>query len=168
MDWKKCELIANVLANPPSSTYANTENYYKLICPQLLQLLQSDRSFVQIIACASIRAVTERSLILSRRYLLDVIMMPFIRLADKAEEEQALGITEDELDECVKTLYKVFVIGNDPSIVFLSHLERVMLVVLELHLSITFGVSHLKDPVRQLVNRFLKHSDRATSILALR
>ena len=46
-----------------------------------------------MIVCASIKAVSERSLILSRRYLLDVIMDPLIKLADK-DENIGLAVTE--------------------------------------------------------------------------
>merc|ERR1719187_177192 len=42
------------------------------------------------------------------------------------------------------------------------------MVLLRLHLSITFGVSHLREPVSQLINRFLKHSDRPTTLMVLR
>ena len=61
-----------------------------------------------MIACASIKAVSERSLILSRRYLLDVIMDPFIRLADK-DEKVGLAVTEQVLDFLT---FNVLQVGN--------------------------------------------------------
>jgi hypothetical protein len=77
--------------------------------------------------------------------------------------------TEQELDDCLKTLYKIFVIGNDPSMMFLAHLGPVILLLLELHSAIVLaGVSHLVGPVKQLVQRYLKHADRATAVGTLR
>ena len=50
----------------------------------------------------------------------------------------------------MKSLFKIFVIGTDPCVIFLSNLDRVILLLLEVHASITFGVSHLRDPVKQV------------------
>lgn len=168
MDWKKFGLVASVLASPPSSSYANQEAYYAAICPQLLELLNHDEKVYQMMACSAIRAVTERSIILSRRYLLDVLMKPLISLCDGEDVNEALSITEEGLDDCIKSLYKVFVIGNDPSIMFLNHLEVVIMVLLHLHMRITFGVSHLKNPISEIINRFLKHEDKTTALMVLR
>jgi len=168
MDWQKVGLVATVLGNPPEGNYASVEKYYELICPQIIEILnnQTDKVY-QMIACASIKAVSERSLILSRRYLLDVIMDPFIRLADK-DEKVGLAVTEQELDDCLKSLFKIFVIGTDPCVIFLSNLDRVILLLLEVHASITFGVSHLRDPVKQIIIRYLKHMSSETTLDVVR
>jgi hypothetical protein len=166
MDWQKISLVAGVLGNPPKGSYASTENYYKQICPQILDLLNHEDKVYQMIACASIKTVAERSLILSRRYLLDVLMDPFIRLTEK--EEIGLAVTEQELDDCTKSLFKVFVIGTDPDLMFLMHLEIIILILLELHAKIAFSVSHLRDPVKQLLVRYLKHLDTGTAVTVLR
>jgi hypothetical protein len=176
MDWTKIELIANVLASPPQGNYASVEKYYSLVCPQVLRLVEDgeDKIF-QMIACAAVKTMTERSLILSRRYILDRLLAPILLLAEGAEKEAkdaqaefALP-TEAELDSCLKTLYKVFVIGNDPSMMFVAHLEPIVLILLELHAAIVFrGTSHLIGPVKQLVQRYLKLSDRSTTVATLR
>eukprot|EP00091_Calanus_sinicus_P000294 TRINITY_DN10221_c0_g1_i1.p1 TRINITY_DN10221_c0_g1~~TRINITY_DN10221_c0_g1_i1.p1 ORF type:complete len:412 (+),score=124.92 TRINITY_DN10221_c0_g1_i1:213-1448(+) len=93
-------------------------------------------------------------------------MEPFTRLT--GEETDALAVTEKELDDCIKNLVKVFVLGNDPSLMFVTHLEPIIIILLNLHMTITFGVSHLRDPVKQIVERYLKYSDRSTSLLMLR
>ena len=55
----------------------------------------------------------------------------------------------------MKSLFKIFVIGTDPCVIFLSNLDRVILLLLEVHASITFGVSHLRDPVKQVKGLFV-------------
>jgi len=165
-DWKKIGLIGNVLGNPPHGNYHETEVYYSKVCPQLIDLLDSEESTVSMIASMGIKTAAERSLILGRRYLLDVLMEPFIKLT--GEYEDALTLSEKELDDCIKNLLKVFVLGNDPSLMFVTHLEPVIIILLNLHMTITFGVSHLRDPVKQLVERYLKYSDRSTSLVMLR
>jgi len=168
MDWQKIGLVATVLGNPPEGNYASVEKYYQQICPQIIEILykQEDKVY-QMIACASIKTVTERSLILSRRYLLDVIMQPFINLAEK-HDKVGLAVTEQELDDGLKSLFKIFVIGTDPCVMFLANLEKIILVLLEVHATITFGVSHLKDPVKQIISRYMKHMDSDTLLTVVR
>jgi len=165
-DWKKIGLIADVLGNPPHGNYKETEQYYGKVCPQLLELLDSTETTVSMIACYSIKTAAERSLILSRRFLLDPLTEPFTRLT--GEFKDALAVTEKELDDCIKNLFKIFVIGNDPTLMFVTHLEPIIIILMNLHMSITFGASHLRDPVKQIVERYLKYSDRSTSLLMLR
>jgi hypothetical protein len=166
MDWQKISLVAGVLGNPPKGSYSSTENYYQLICPQILDLLNHEDKVYQMIACASIKTVAERSLILSRRYLLDFLMDPFTRLTES--EEKGLEVTELELDDCLKSLFKIFVIGNDPCLMFLMHLEPIILLLLELHTKIAFSPSHLRYPVKQILLRYLKHLDTSTAVNVLR
>ena len=179
IDWTKVELVANVLASPPEGNYASIETYYAQVCPQILRLIaDSEDKIFQMVACAAVRTMAERSLILSRRYLLDNLMAPFLELAATDDDDNGEKTAndaekklpnEEELDGCLKTLYKVFVIGNDPSMMFVSHLSPIILLLLELHAAIVFaGVSHLVGPVKQLVQRYLKHSDRATAVATLR
>ena len=72
MDWKQvgCHLfqdqtcysfpsqvniVAEVLGSPPQAKFSDTEEYYKLVCPQLLEMLASEESVVSMIACSSIK-----------------------------------------------------------------------------------------------------------------
>jgi len=163
MDWHKVNLVATVLGNPPEGNYASIEQYYAKICPQILALVEDRQDKVyQMIGCAAIKTVTERSLILSRRYLLDVLMEPLLKLADT--EAVGLTVTEQEIDDCLKALYKIFVIGCDPDLMFLANLENVILILLEIHTSIALGISHLRDPVKQMVQRYLKHVSSETAL----
>ena len=78
-DLQRFVIIATVISNPPSTgKYADLEQYYALICPQILQMLEkedlSENKVYHLIACHCIKALTERSLILSRRYLLGKIL----------------------------------------------------------------------------------------------
>ena len=55
VDWKQVNLVAEVLGNPPQGRYHDTERYYSLVCPQLLDMLASNESPVAMIACSSIK-----------------------------------------------------------------------------------------------------------------
>merc|ERR1711936_1354469 len=166
MDWKQVNIVAEVLGSPPQGKFSDTEEYYKLVCPQLLEMLASEESVVSMIACSSIKAVAERSLTLSRRHLLDPLLSPLSALG--GSEDEAVAVSEQTLDDCIKNVFKVFVLGNDPNLMFVSHLEPVILILMNLFLSLAFGVSHLKSPVKQLVERYLHHSTTSTALAIIR
>ena len=48
-------IVAEVLGSPPQGKFSDTEEYYKLVCPQLLEMLASEESVVSMIACSSIK-----------------------------------------------------------------------------------------------------------------
>ena len=48
-------IVAEVLGSPPQAKFSDTEEYYKLVCPQLLEMLASEESVVSMIACSSIK-----------------------------------------------------------------------------------------------------------------
>ena len=110
--------------------------------------------------------MAERSLTLSRRHLLDPLLSPLNALA--GSEEEATAVSEQVLDDCIKNIFKVFVLGNDPNLMFVTHLEPVILILMNLFLSLAFGVSHLKSPVKQLVERYLHHSTTSTALAIIR
>jgi hypothetical protein len=79
----------------------------------------TDTKTYHMIAAACARSLTERSLILTRRYLLGSLMEPLTKLC-ASEIEGATSqvvVSEEELDKCIEKLHLLFVIGNDPSLV---------------------------------------------------
>ena len=72
-----------------------------------------------MIAAACARSLTERSLILTRRYLLGSLMDPLSRLCQPEIEglTSEVVVSEEELEDCIRKLHLLFVVGNDPSLV---------------------------------------------------
>jgi hypothetical protein len=100
--------------------------------------------------------------------LLDVMMGPLLRCCDATQPSVGEIVSEEDLEHCLLTLHKVFVIGNDPSPPTLIHLEPVVLTLLELHCQITFGISFLKRQVKELLQRYLKCCTNSHTITAIR
>ncbi len=172
-DIQRFTVIASVISNPPSTgKYKDLEEYFKLVCPQVLSILDqedlSEKKIYHMIACHCIRSLTERSLILSRRYLLGELLEPLLRLTKDLPEETEEVVSEEEMDKCLQRLHLCFVMVNDPSFMLLSHLQPVILVLLELHCRINFGVSHLRGTVEELVQRFLRWSSKNMAISTLK
>ena len=99
-----------------------------LVSPQILSIFDredsSESKVYHMIACHCIRSLTERSLILSRRYLLSELLDPLMRLcSDDIKEEREIIVSEDEMDVCIKRLHLCFVSVNDPSMVFIRHVH---------------------------------------------
>ena len=178
-DMQKYVIIANVISNPPSTgKYAHLDEYFKLICQQILAILQKKNDPSQVyhtIACHCIRALTERSLILSRKYLLEPLFEPLIRLFSQqcqkfedVNQDSGAIISENELENCIEKIHLCFVVINDPSLMFVRHLDRIIMALMELHCRISLGVSHLRKPVEDLVKRYLKWSSQSVSLAAIR
>ena len=135
---QKAVIVAAVISNPPKTgKYADLEKYFQLVCPQILSIIDandaSESKAYHLIACHCIKSLTERSLILSRRYLLNVLLEPLTRLCEDQEEEKEVMVTEKELELCMQRLVMCFVDLNDPSMIFISHLQPAIMVLLELH-----------------------------------
>ena len=128
-DVQRYAVIASVISNPPSTgKYSDLEEYFRLVSPQILSILDredsSESKVYHMIACHCIRSLTERSLILSRRYLLSELLDPLMRLcSDEIKEEREIIVSEDEIDLCIKRLHLCFVSVNDPSMVFIRHVH---------------------------------------------
>ncbi len=173
MKTQKHKVVASVLASPPQTGYQSIEEYYANICPQLLDLISpceagedEESREIRAVACQCVRSISERSLILSRRYLFDVAMAPMLKLSDKNVTELP---TEEEIGQCVSLLHVMFVaISVDPSPLFCGHLDPCIPALLELHCSICFGVSHLRGPVKDLLEKYLRTSSRFDAVAALR
>ena len=118
---------------------------------------ESETRQFHLVACACVKAVCERSLILSRRHLLDKLLEPLTRLTKKdstdTKKEGETIVTEQEMGECVRKLHLVFVAGSAPSASFLEHLAPAVAPLLEMHCALTFGVSHLRKAVEEIVTR---------------
>eukprot|EP00096_Caligus_rogercresseyi_P011028 TRINITY_DN4207_c0_g1_i2.p1 TRINITY_DN4207_c0_g1~~TRINITY_DN4207_c0_g1_i2.p1 ORF type:complete len:978 (+),score=245.92 TRINITY_DN4207_c0_g1_i2:190-3123(+) len=168
-DDKKAKIIASVLANPPSTySYGDTEHYYELLCPQVIHILKNGSPTYKKIACEVIRSISERSLTLSRRHLFAVLLDPLLPLTKETSPEVAQLPSEETLSQSIETLHFLFVLGMDPCITFLGHLEPAIDVLLNLHCSVTFGVSHLRNPVQELLVRYLKYSTQEHSLSVLK
>ena len=75
---------------------------------------------------------------------------------------------EDELHSCIEQLYIIFVLTNEPLIMFLGILRPIILSLLYVHCKICFGESHLRRKVEKLIVRFLKYSSPTLSMKVLR
>lgn len=193
-DVRKYQVIAHVISHPPSTTgrYSDLDAYFELVAPQVLSILDridpTDTKMYHMIACATIRAMAERSLPLSKRHVFEPLMGPLLRLC--VPDEKAKGVFrtsaetfapkasggmdvqtmlgEQDLSECIRRMHLVFVTGSDPCLSLLEHLRPVILVLMHLHCRICFGVSHIRKPVQDLVERFLKHSCGDLPLRAMR
>ena len=72
-----------------SGHYSDLENYFSSVCPQVVQLIDcQDDSNSKLIGAACLRTLLERSLVLSRRYLLNPLMEPLLRLTEETFANQ--------------------------------------------------------------------------------
>ncbi|KAK7796100.1 hypothetical protein U0070_010711, partial [Myodes glareolus] len=98
-DWKKCDLIAKILASCPQQSLS-PESYYKDICPQR-------------VAMTTFITMSREHPELAPKYLLQPMLAPLHRCLTTIEIPEnnmvpgTILVTEEELSRCVEDVFKV-------------------------------------------------------------
>ncbi|XP_033074695.1 transport and Golgi organization protein 6 homolog isoform X3 [Trachypithecus francoisi] len=153
-DWKKCDLIAKILASCPQQSLS-PESYYRDICPQVLDLFHfqdklTARQFQRVATTTFITLSRERPQ-LAAKYLLQPVLAPLHRCLSTAEIPESdmipgtILVTEEELSRCIEDVFKVYVVGNEPLTVLMDSLLPVLGVLFLLYCFTKQSVSHISD-----------------------
>uniref|UniRef100_A0A8B9S214 Transport and golgi organization 6 homolog n=1 Tax=Apteryx owenii TaxID=8824 RepID=A0A8B9S214_APTOW len=176
VDWRKCDAVAKVLAACPQQCLS-LEDYYKLVCPQILDLLHiqdklTARQF-QRVATTTLLTMAKGHPQLAEKYLLQPMLAPLLRCSDTAEiavEDLSAGtvlVKEAELGRCVEDVFKVYVVGNDNSSLLLGSLRSVLGVVFSLYSFAKQNVSYLRSPCQEILLWFLEKAEREVALSVL-
>uniref|UniRef100_A0AAQ6ACM5 Transport and golgi organization 6 homolog (Drosophila) n=1 Tax=Amphiprion ocellaris TaxID=80972 RepID=A0AAQ6ACM5_AMPOC len=156
-DWRKCDAVARILvACPQQSTSADA--YFRNICPQILELLHfkdklTAQQFQRVATRAALSMVQERSSF-AQQFLLRPLLAALQRCTTASNQEDSqVAVEESELTRCVEDVYKVWVVGNSPSVSLLEALEEVLPVVFTLFCFTKKNVSHLRDEDDELYEK---------------
>ena len=188
-DTRKYQIIANVIGNPPKAVkegnQSDVENYYSLVCPQLLGILSTitidnntlgagtgaaeNSSIYPLVASHCIQKLSEKYVNLARRHVFDVIMEPLLRLFEPCyEASRKVIIDEKEMERCIRQLNFLFT-NCDPSPVFIGLLQPIVPSLLFIHYSSGgSGISYLHAIVQQLLERYLKQVSSDDALQELR
>ncbi|XP_073911860.1 transport and Golgi organization protein 6 homolog isoform X2 [Castor canadensis] len=175
-DWKKCDLIAKILASCPQQSLS-PESYYKDICPQILDLFHfqdklTARQF-QRVATTTFITISREHPQLAAKYLLQPVLAPLHRCLNTTEIPEsdmvpgAILVTEEELNRCVEDVFKVYVVGNEPLTVLLDSLIPVLRVLFSLYCFTKQSVSHLRSFCQEILLWILGKLERKKAIASL-
>nr|KAF6318953.1 transport and golgi organization 6-like protein [Pipistrellus kuhlii] len=114
-DWKKCDLIAKILASCPQQSLS-PEDYYRGTCPQILDLFHfqdklTARQFQRVATTTFLTMSRERPQ-LAAKYLLQPMLAPLLRCVKTAEIPESdlvpgtILVTEEELSTCIEDIFK--------------------------------------------------------------
>ncbi|XP_021488179.1 hyaluronan synthase 3 isoform X3 [Meriones unguiculatus] len=176
-DWKKCDLIAKILASCPQQSLS-PESYYKDICPQILDLFHfrdqlTARQFQRVATTAFIAMLRERPE-LAPKYLLQPMLAPLQRCLDTAEIPErdmvpgTVLVTEEELSRCVEDVFKVYVVANEPLPVLLDSLLPLLRVLFSLYSFTKQSVSHIRSLCQEILLWILVKLERKKAIASLK
>ncbi|XP_062442544.1 transport and Golgi organization protein 6 homolog [Rhea pennata] len=176
VDWRKCDAVAKILATCPQQCLS-LEDYYKLVCPQILDLLHiqdklTARQF-QRVATTALLTMAKGHPQLAEKYLLQPMLAPLLRCSSAAEiavEDLSAGtvlVKEAELSRCVEDVFKVYVVGNNSSRLLLESLQSVLGVVFSLYSFTKQNVSYLRSPCQEILLWFLEKAEREVSLSVL-
>uniref|UniRef100_A0A2I3SPY4 Transport and golgi organization 6 homolog n=1 Tax=Pan troglodytes TaxID=9598 RepID=A0A2I3SPY4_PANTR len=176
-DWKKCDLIAKILASCPQQSLS-PENYYRDICPQVLDLFHfqdklTARQFQRVATTTFITLSRERPH-LAAKYLLQPVLAPLHRCLNTAELSESdmvpgtILVTEEELSRCIEDVFKVYVVGNEPLTVLMDSLLPVLGVLFLLYCFTKQSVSHIRSLCQEILLWILGKLERKKAIASLK
>lgn len=171
-DWRKCDAVARILvACPQQSTSADA--YFRNICPQILELLHfrdklTAQQFQRVATRAALSMVQERSSF-AQQFLLRPLLAALQRCSTASNQEDSqVAVEESELTRCVEDVYKIWVVGNSPSVSLLEALEEVLPVIFTLFCFTKKNVSHLRAPCQEILLWYLSHAESSAGLSMIR
>uniref|UniRef100_A0A667I0D5 Transport and golgi organization 6 homolog n=1 Tax=Lynx canadensis TaxID=61383 RepID=A0A667I0D5_LYNCA len=176
-DWKKCDLIAKILASCPQQSLS-PEDYYRDICPQILDLFHfqdklTARQFQRVATTTFITMSRERPQLASK-YLLEPVLAPLHRCLNTAEIPESgmapgtILVTEEELSRCIEDVFKVYVVGNEPLTVLVDSLLPVLGVLFSLYCFTKQSMSHIRSLCQEILLWILGKLERKKAIASLK
>ncbi|XP_059761466.1 transport and Golgi organization protein 6 homolog isoform X1 [Balaenoptera ricei] len=175
-DWKKCDLIAKILASCPQQSLS-PEDYYRDICPQILDLFHFQDKLTglqfQRVATTTFITMSRERPQLAAKYLLQPVLAPLHRCSTTAEVSECdmvpgtILVTEEELSRCIEDVYKVYVVGNEPLTVLVDSLLPVLGVLFSLYCFTKHSVSHIRSLCQEILLWMLGKLERKKAITSL-
>lgn len=176
-DWKKCDLIAKILASCPQQSLS-PEDYYRDTCPQILDLFHfqdklTARQFQRIATTTFLTMSRERPQ-LAAKYLLQPVLAPLHRCLNTAEIPESdmvpgtILVTEEELSRCIEDVFKVYVVGNEPLTVLVDSLLPVLGVLFSLYCFTKQSVSHIRSLCQEILLWILGKLERNKAVASLK
>ncbi|KAJ8281215.1 hypothetical protein GJAV_G00064910 [Gymnothorax javanicus] len=171
-DWKKCDMAARVLAACPQQALS-VEEYYSLVCPQVLELLHFPDKLTalqfQRVATRAVLTMLQERPELTQQYLLTPLLAPLTRCGVPAGGlKEPISVAEWELTRCVEDVYKVWVVGNNPCPALLRPLGDVVPILFSLYCFTKQSACHLRAPCEEILQWYLTHSKPAEALSALK
>nr|XP_030719387.1 hyaluronan synthase 3 isoform X2 [Globicephala melas] len=176
-DWKKCDLIAKILASCPQQS-VSPEDYYRDICPQILDLFHFQDKLTglqfQRVATTTFITMSRERPQLAAKYLLQPVLAPLHRCLNTAEVSESdmvpgtILVTEEELSRCIEDVYKVYVVGNEPLTVLMDSLLPVLGVLFSLYCFTKHSVSHVRSLCQEILLWMLGKLERKKAITSLK
>ncbi|XP_019791176.1 hyaluronan synthase 3 isoform X2 [Tursiops truncatus] len=176
-DWKKCDLIAKILASCPQQS-VSPEDYYRDICPQILDLFHFQDKLTglqfQRVATTTFITMSRERPQLAAKYLLQPVLAPLHRCLNTAEVSESdmvpgtILVTEEELSRCIEDVYKVYVVGNEPLTVLVDSLLPVLGVLFSLYCFTKHSVSHIRSLCQEILLWMLGKLERKKAITSLK
>ncbi|XP_069491647.1 transport and Golgi organization protein 6 homolog isoform X1 [Ambystoma mexicanum] len=176
-DWRKCEVVAKILASCPQQSLT-LEDYYRQVCPQILDLFHireklTARQF-QRVATMTLLKMTKAHPELAEQYLLQPMLDPLLRCLDTADtldedwSPETVLVDESNLSDCIEDILKVYVVGNTPIAILLESLKRVLGAIFSLYCFTKQNASHLRSPCQEILLWLLEKLERPAAVATLK
>lgn len=162
MHWNKLMTISRLIA---CSHGNNKDQYYNLICNQLINLLTTKTlKNATIIANSCIMALYEVQPKICTEKIIDIIAAPLM----VSYPSHNIETTETQLTECIENLTKCFVPSNDAKFKYLPCvlLKKIAIPLFCMYTKLYQSASLLKNKVNQLLTQLLNDDKLCNNLFA--
>ncbi|XP_070536633.1 transport and Golgi organization protein 6 homolog [Ptychodera flava] len=169
-DWQKCDGLGRLIANCPKKISV-VEDYYKLICKQVLDLFHSCdgslKSFTYHVAASCITAMYSQHPDLAKQYLIEPLQHPLSKclVSDAVlDSNVAVLVDERELSQCLQDLRHLYTYNGDPNSALRVTLQPILCPLFHLYCHTNKGISPLRSILKDILSVFFKSQKPLDSV----
>ncbi|XP_033626737.1 transport and Golgi organization protein 6 homolog [Asterias rubens] len=176
-NWRKCDAVSHLITNCPLEDIT-VDKYYKLVCPQILELLHFKDQLllkqVLRVARSCIVTMTTRHPQLANPFLIGPLLDPLLAtLHERAPASAEDGgsfvlVDEPTLTQCIEDVHHIFIGLPDPSPCLLEMLQPVCHPMFKLLCFAKQGVCNLRSKIEEILLYFFCNSEHQTTLEYLR
>lgn len=166
VEWRHVEAIANLISSVHGKL--SPDEFYSLIGPQIISLLDTTGAYCIPVARVSIKNIYHRNPDICDKYIFDKLFEPFIICSQSTKENfDGTVISEESLSTCIDHISKCFAPGSGESTLPLEALTKVIKMKYKLYMKVAESPYQYKSAIQDLIIRFLHSYDDIEKLFAL-
>ncbi|KAL4235452.1 Transport and Golgi organization protein 6 [Mactra antiquata] len=165
-DWRKSDAVAKVITCCPLQS-VSTEVFYKAVGSQIIDILHIEdikvcKQFLPAVCCMICNMMSRHEQF-TLTYVIHSILGPLLSCAENrvvnVTDDDHTIVSESHLTRCIDDCQKVFITGCSINPRLITYIQPVYLILFDLYVFTSQGVSVLRSKCQEILTTFLKQLD---------
>ncbi|KAL0274418.1 UNVERIFIED_CONTAM: hypothetical protein PYX00_006843 [Menopon gallinae] len=166
VDWMNVEAIAKLISSVHGRL--SSDEFYSLISPQIISLLNTTGPYCIPVARVSIKNIYHRNPEICNKYIFDKLFEPFIICSQPVKENfDGTLISEDSLSRCIDHINKCFIPGSRESTLPFKLLIKIIKIKYKLYMKVAESPYQHKSAIQDLLIRFFHSYNDINKLTAI-